>query len=152
MKKRNDTLDGGILHMKKILVILSVVGVVILGGAWGAKAYVTNKLANEVVKLTEDPEVKKTIDEAIAKAGLQNVPSSAGSDGNGAGQNVQFKNKEEVISYAASKFSTEDIINYANQYRNKENLTPEQKQAMKQDLLSRFSLEELKALQQAIQK
>ncbi|SEC10788.1 hypothetical protein [Paenibacillus sp. GP183] len=57
-----------------------------------------------------------------------------------------IKNRSEAVQYALKKFSAQEITHYSSLYKDRNNLTPEQKQQIKAEVLSRFTPIELKAL------
>lgn len=169
--------------MKKGWIITGVILAVLAGGAYGVKSYIANQIGNEVVKLTQDPEVQKQINKAIedglkqqggdiklpettttttandAQAGgTASVPASS----NGGQQTAPAKQKQEAapaisnqaeaVAYAQSKFSAAEIAQFSSAYANRKNLSKEEKEAIKQQVLSRFTPQELQVIQQAVSK
>jgi maltodextrin utilization protein YvdJ len=146
--------------MKKWLLIgLSLL--VLLGvGATFAFDYVADKTMKKVTdEVMKDPEVKKmledknleaklkkaTNDQAI-QAEIQKAAASSTASGkkNGeSGQQIHFANNSEAAKYAMKRFSVSEI----NEYRSmaSDGLTSEEKKKIKQDILSRFSPEEIQA-------
>lgn len=61
-------------------------------------------------------------------------------------------NKEEAIQFAMNRFSTKEIMHYMSVYQNRKNLTSSQKQAIKSEILSRFTPEEIRELAIAAKK
>jgi len=60
-----------------------------------------------------------------------------------------FNSRDDAANYAMKKFSASEIIHYMSVYKNKNNMTKEEKQEAKAEILSRFSSEEIKALTEA---
>jgi hypothetical protein len=162
--------------MKKGLIITGVFLAVLVGGGYAANQYVSNKIGDEVVKMTQDPAIQKAIDKAIAegaadKVGQIQIPDDAGtaagqtgSTGTGtaskggnaasapASSALKFNSREEAIAYAKSKFSTAEIASYTTKFLNKDSLSSAEKKQIKQDIMSRFTPQEMKALQEAVNK
>jgi len=174
--------------MKKGWIITGVILAVLAGGAYGIKSYIAKQIGDEVVQLTQDPEVQKTINKAIedglkqqagdiklpegtpatdaqktGAGGTASVPASA--DGGGqAGQPAApakqeqqpaapaIANRAEAVAYAQSKFSATEIAQFSSAYANRKNLSKAEKDEIKQQILSRFTPQELQALQQAASK
>lgn len=79
------------------------------------------------------------------KAPATSPPSSTGS-GKSA---TQFKNQDEAMRYALKKFNAQEIVQYTSIYKDRNSLTPERKEQIKKDVLSRFTADEIRALMAA---
>jgi hypothetical protein len=204
--------------MRKGWLLAGVFLVILVGGGLGVKSYLTTKIGDEVVRLTQDEDVKKAIDQAIGSSGgsgkinvqdlVKQFPQTASTSTEakttaGSGENaalqegkstirpdaapsqgqeakdqqsqqqsstnpavdeqpvqkevtqkptengLKFNNRDEAVKYAMSRFTAAEIAHYLNEYKNRAKLTPQQKNAIKAEILSRFTAEELRAMQQA---
>jgi hypothetical protein len=61
-------------------------------------------------------------------------------------------NRQEAIQFAMSRFSTKEIMHYMTVYQDRRNLTASQKKAIKAEILSRFTPEEIRELAAAAKK
>ncbi|WP_438434530.1 hypothetical protein [Gorillibacterium sp. sgz500922] len=64
-------------------------------------------------------------------------------------EGLAFDSRNDAANYAMKKFSASEIVHYMSAYKNKANMTKEEKQKMKAEILSRFSSTEIKALTEA---
>lgn len=162
--------------MKKWLLIGFSLLVLLGVGAKFAFDYAADKTMKKVTEeVMKDPAVKKMLEDKnmktkleqaakdpdlqaeLKKAGSSSAAASGdknenGSDGKsgGTGPSVHFDNNSEAMRYAMKKFSVSEM----NQYRSmvSDGLTPEEKKKLKEDVLSRFSPEEIQAFIEAAQK
>ncbi|ANE47063.1 hypothetical protein SY83_13200 [Paenibacillus swuensis] len=84
-------------------------------------------------------------------AGSGSNPEKA-TDSKAASKAPKLDSKDEATQYAMSKFSAKEIVKYMDLYRNQSSLTPEKKEEIKKDILSRFTAEEIQALLAASKK
>ncbi|MBN6188032.1 hypothetical protein JQN58_14245 [Aneurinibacillus sp. BA2021] len=160
--------------MKKWLLI-SLSLLVLLGiGAKFAFDYAADKTMKKVTdEVMKDPAIKKMIEDKDFQAKVEQAandpdvqaeiakatgaPKSAASKGEssqkkneGAGERITFENNSEAARYAMKRFSVSEM----NQYRSmiSDGLTAEEKKKLKQDVLSRFSPEEIRAFVETSQK
>lgn len=104
-------------------------------------------LQAKLEKAVEDPDIQAEISKATeASATSGDKKENSGKEeqkDKGAEQTIQFKDNSEAMRYAMKRFSVSEM----NEYRSmvSDGLTAEDKQKIKQDILSRFSPEEIKA-------
>lgn len=98
---------------------------------------------------TDPQQEKKTSPAAVNsdEKSTQDAKATPSVDSNQNTENAPaIKNRSEAVQYATKKFSASEIAHYSSVYKNRNNLTPEQKQQLKSEVLSKFTAEELKAL------
>ena len=170
-KRKDSEQRGNLLHEKR-MGDLGARADSLGEAAYGVNLYISNKIGDEVVKMTEDPAVQKVIDKAIEEAAKEQSGTSTapqtGQSTEGTAQTPAakeatkpavapatgeaapvLKNRDEAISYAKSKFSTGEIATYTTKFLNKDKLTAAEKNQIKAEIMSRFTAEELRALQAA---
>ncbi|MFD2614076.1 hypothetical protein [Paenibacillus gansuensis] len=160
----------------KVWITLVSLAVLLGGGLWAGKIYVSNKITSVITDMADDPSTQKQIQEMAdqlandpdAQDVLKEAENAAAGDkaeGNTTADNnsktddsqkpaaggsksgtISFKSKNEATQYAMSKFNAKEVVHYMDAFRKKDSLTSEQKKQIKAEILSRFTQEELQAL------
>ncbi|WP_067617946.1 hypothetical protein [Alicyclobacillus acidiphilus] len=79
-------------------------------------------------------------------------PGANGESGSGANDSdvPKFTSEQQVIQYAMSHFTTQQLLYFAQAYANRGKLTTAQKDAIKQQILSQFTPQEIQAMERAL--
>lgn len=97
---------------------------------------------------TDSTQTKGT-SQSAEQTGTTSDSTYKSNDTNETGADLSFKNRDAAAAYALKKFSAKEILDYSVKYKNWSSLPVEEKEKIKADVLSRFSLEEIQALQEA---
>ncbi|WP_379967984.1 hypothetical protein [Ectobacillus sp. sgz5001026] len=100
---------------------------------------------NQQIEDRKQPEVNAI----SSKVDLEKVDQAAVTD---LAKKEKVETEADAVQYVEHKLSTSEMIKTIELYNNRKQLTAEQKQTAKQDILSHFSKEEVAMLVQAVQK
>ncbi|WAH37893.1 hypothetical protein [Alicyclobacillus dauci] len=126
--------------MKKRVGVFLAAAVVVAGGAWFVKHEATNVVATKVSQEISTPAGQASVHKILQSKQVQSQLSK----GNSSGQ--EFKTQEQAIQFAASKLSPSEMAQLANGYAHPDSLSAEQKAKLEQELLSKFTPQQLAAM------
>ncbi|GIM48082.1 hypothetical protein DNHGIG_36310 [Collibacillus ludicampi] len=145
--------------MKRLIISLFLLASVGYG-VWSGVEGVYKKVAEQVLDTVEVTKIQKKISEISnqtegskpLQALRSSTSDSSGSTTSGEQGTASFSNREEAIQFAMKRLGPTEFAKLSVAYANRDNLTPEEKNRLKQEVLSHFTPDELRAMQQAANK
>jgi hypothetical protein len=139
------------------LILLASVGY----GVWTGAEGVYKKGAEQVLDTIKITDIQKKINELShhpevsqpSQSMRSSTDDKSGSTTSSGNQGTaSFSNREEAIQFAMKRLGPTEFAKLSVAYANRDNLTQEEKNRLKQEVLSHFTPDELRAMQQAANK
>ncbi|WP_067921577.1 hypothetical protein [Alicyclobacillus shizuokensis] len=133
--------------MRSIIAFVMVILLIAGAGGWYAKREVAQQASNKVVAELNTPsgqaQLRKLLQNPQVQAELSKLRQSNSGD-------LHFDSEQQAVQYAINKLSLKETLQLAQDYLHRNSLTEQQKIQIEDQVLSKFTPQELAAIAKAM--
>ncbi|WP_067936992.1 hypothetical protein [Alicyclobacillus kakegawensis] len=133
--------------MRSIIAFVVVILLIAGAGGWYAKKEVTKQASNKVVAELNTPSGQAEFHKILQDPKVQGELAQLRQSNSG---NLHFDSEQQAVQYAMNKLSIKETLQLAQDYLHRNSLTEQQKVQIENEVLSKFTPQELAAIAKAM--